>query len=115
APQIQSILRPVGRQVADVDIADHRSKLPGFSFFVEEIDREPGQGNFSDLDVPHVNVLQEAAAHGVVLDADRVIQVRTVHLAIFSVHVANAAGNLATDGNASVPVLHAATLDNDVL
>ena len=57
----------------------------------------------------------DAAAHGVGLQPQHAVEVRTVHPAVFGEDVAHAAGDLAADGDAAVAVLHLAVADDDVL
>src|SRR5262249_7043875 len=55
-----------------------------------------------------------AAAFGVRFEAQRAVEVRAVHLAVFDEDVAHAARNLAAHHDAAVPVLHDAIADDDV-
>ena len=46
------------------------------------VDGDHRMGNLSDFDIPEVEVFQPAAAHTVVLDAQPMVEIRTVQMAI---------------------------------
>src|SRR5450756_360052 len=102
-------------QIHHFDIAHHRSERPLLAFLVVEFDVDGGCRHPAALHVAHVDMLDHAAAHGVVLEAQHAVQVRAVHLAILREHVADIARAFAAHGDATVAVLHDAVLHDEVL
>src|ERR1017187_10222276 len=102
-------------QIQHFDVAHYRSERPLGAFLVGEIDFDGRGRHLSALHVAHVDVLDYAAAHGVVLEAQNAVQVRTVHPAILGKHVADVARAFAAHGDAAVAVLHGAVLHDEVL
>src|ERR1700683_3365074 len=91
------------------------TKFPASPSSVEEVDGECRRRHLADVDVSRIDVLDEAAAHGVVLNAHSDIQGGAVHSAIFRENVAHAAGNFASDSHTTVAIFHPAIADDNVL
>src|ERR1044071_1143315 len=102
-------------QVMDREVADDGRVLALRALLVIEVHGQHRVRDLPDGDVAEVDVLQQPAAHGVVLEAQRVVEVRAVHRAVFGEEVADAARDFAADGDAAVAVLHLAAADDDVL
>src|SRR5207248_1749020 len=66
------------------------------------------------LHVAHVDMLDDAAAHRIVLEAQHTVQIRAVHAALLREHVADSTGAFAAEGHAAVPILHLTVLHHDV-
>src|SRR5262245_918798 len=81
---------------------------------IEKIYRQNGFGDAADLDVAHEDILDHAAALGVRFEAQRAVEVRAVHIAVFDEDVAHAARNLAAHHDSAVAVLHHAISDDDI-
>src|SRR6516162_6113333 len=96
-PKIEGILSFLGGKIADLYITYNWNKLSSRSFFIEEIDGKSGRGNLSYVNVPDINVLQQPAAHGVVLDAYRAVEMRAIHNAVLGENIAHTAGDFAAD------------------
>ena len=79
------------------------------------VDFQHGLLALSHFHVPEIDVLDDAAAARVGLDAQHAVQVRRVHLAIFYKHVLAAARYFGADDHAAVPVFHHAVAHDDVL
>src|SRR5215203_2120846 len=60
-------------------------------------------------------MLQSAATRRVVLEPQCAIEIRAVHLALLDEHIADAAGNLASDRDATVSIPHLALANHNVL
>src|SRR5687768_18599698 len=73
-----------------------------------KIDREHRVSDLTDRHVAHVDMLDHPAACGVVLEPQRRVEIRAVHLASLGVDVPHASGVLAAERHAAMPVLHAA-------
>src|SRR5215213_5400550 len=103
------------RHVFEPDVAHHGFVKPPVARVVEHVDGQHGLRHAPHLDAAHKDVLDSAAAYGVRLEAQRAVEVRAVHLAVFHEDVAAVARNLAPDDDAAVPVLHDAVAHDDVL
>src|ERR1044071_3014382 len=102
-------------QVLHRDVADDGRELALRALLVVEVDGQHGVRDLPDGDVAEVDVLKETAADGVVLGAQRVVEVGAVERTVFGEEEPDAAGDFAADGDAAVAVLHAAAADDDVL
>src|SRR6185503_1663093 len=85
------------------------------TFFVIEVDRDHRMRDLTDLDVSEVQVFEQTAAHRVVLNAQCVIEIGTIELAVLGEQIAHAARDLTTHCDAAMTVLHLTTLHDDVL
>src|SRR5205085_3348257 len=101
--------------VAQLDIAHHRLIWPCGPCLVEKINRQDRFGDAPDLDVAHEDIFDHAAAPRVVFEAQRAVEIRTVHVTVFDEDVATMARDLAADDDTAVPVLHRAVAHDDVL
>src|SRR5262249_30267241 len=115
APKLERVLALAAGDVANVDVADQRLFRPLLTLFVGKVDLPVLIRDFADLDVEEVDVLDGTAAHRIGLEAQRLIQLRTVEFAVLKEHIAHAAGHFAADGQRAVAVLHFAIADDDVL
>src|SRR5262249_40049074 len=113
--KIKSILRLLRAKFLDAHIADHGAKAARFAFFIVEVDRDRGIADLTHGDIAHVDILDQAATHGVVFQTDRDIEFRAVHLTTLGEHSVYAARNFTADGNSAVPIFHMAIADDDVL
>src|SRR5215213_2621888 len=93
------------RHVFEPDVAHHGFVKPPVARVVEHVDGQHGLRHAPHLDAAHKDVLDSAAAYGVRLEAQRAVEVRAVHLAVFHEDVAAVARNLAPDDDAAVPVV----------
>src|SRR6185437_11105373 len=112
--QVDRIFRLMRGQIVNLDVTHDRNKFSFVAFFVIEIDGNACHGHLPYGYVTGIDVFDVAATHGIVLDPHRTGQVRAVHAAVFRKHIAHAAGDLASNPNSAVAVLHAAIPDNDV-
>jgi len=68
----------------------------------------------SYLDVAHVDILNDAASTVVGLDAQHTLEIGRVHHAILGEDILTASGNLRSDDNGPMSVLHLAVADDDI-
>src|SRR5437764_1232219 len=115
AAQVERVLALPALHVLHDHVADDGREAAALALLVVEVNGDDGIGHLADLDVAHVDVFEQAAARGVVLEAQRAVKVGAVHVAVFGEEVSDAAGDFAADGDAAVPVLHAAALNDYVL
>src|SRR5260370_41760051 len=94
--QEQGILRLLHLQIAKLNVADNRSELAGLAFLVEKIYGKTRHSDLAYLNVSRIDVFQQATAHGIVLDADRAIQMWTIHMAAFRNNITHDPGDFAT-------------------
>src|SRR4051812_35056955 len=66
--QIDAVHAPFTRHPLDRDVAGDRRERALVTFFVIEVDREDGIDDLSDGYIAHVDVVQQATAHRVVLE-----------------------------------------------
>ena len=66
-------------------------------------------------DVAHVDVLDDATATGVGLDAQHTVQRGRVHLAVLDIHILTATADFRSDDHATVSVLHLTATDDNIL
>ncbi len=85
------------------------------ALLVDQIDFEHGLVALAHLDVAHEDVLDDAAAARVGLDADHAVKLGRVHDAVLDKEVLESARDLAAHDDAAVAVLHAAVAHDDVL
>src|SRR5579871_4589876 len=104
---------PAGH-VADVDIAHHGMLGAIAAFFVVEVDLQHGMRDLADFQIPKVHVLNGAAAHGIGLEAQRLVEVRAIQVTVLRKHVADAARHFTADGERAMAVFHGAVADDDV-
>src|SRR5438132_1703432 len=76
--QIERVLALFAGDVPHLDVAHNGRERALRPFFVIEVDGEHRVGDLADLDVAHVNVLEEPAPHGVVLEPERAVESRDV-------------------------------------
>ena len=107
----------VAGNVVDVDVAHGRVETSAADFvvLVVEVNLDDSLAALSHLDVAHVDVLDDAAATGVCLDAQHAVQIGRIHHAVVGKDVLAAAANLRADHHASMSVVHRAVADDDVL
>src|SRR5947209_13297737 len=100
--------------VLQLDVTHHGLVRAVRPRLVHEVYRQYRLGDPAHFDVAHKDVLDRATAPRVRLEAQRAVEVRTVHAAVLDEDVAAAAGNLAPHDDAAVPVLHRAAADDDI-
>src|ERR1051325_6517963 len=115
AAHVEGILALPADHIFHADVAHDGSEAALLPFLVIEINGDDSVGDLAHHDIPHVDVFEQAAAHGVVLKTQSAVEVGAVHTTVLREDVADAARNLAPDSDAAVPVLHPATLNDDVL
>src|SRR6266496_142003 len=101
------------REVLDGDAGDVGVEAVAGAFLVVEVDRDDGRGHRADGEVAGVDVVDEAAAHGVRLEAHGGVQVGAGEAEVPGVDVPDAAGHLAADGHPAVAGGEVAVLDQD--
>lgn len=91
-----AVLRFLAGDVLEVHVADNRivAALALLVRLVVEVDAEDGFAALADGDVADKDILDDAAAAGVGLDADDAVEVRRIHDAILDVEIAIAARDL---------------------
>src|SRR4029079_1102978 len=109
--------RPVSGHgaVAHVHVAQDRRIGAVAPLFVVEVGGDDRFGHLADGDVAHGDALDQPAAGRVGLEPQHAIEARAVHAALLREDVPRAAGDLAADDDAAVPVAHVAVADDDVL
>ena len=111
---VQSARTLSALQVTDDEVANDGRELTLLALFIIEVNGDDCAPDLADHDVAKIEIFQEAAAHGVVLHAESVIKIRAVHLTVLGEDVLHAARYFASDSNAAVPVLHAATAHDEI-
>src|SRR5712692_6774695 len=96
-------------------MAHNRNEFSRFALLVIEINGDSRVCDLTHREVARVDVLNQATAHGVILDPHGEIQMRTVHLAVLCKNIPDTAGDLASHRDSAMAVLHPATLNDDVL
>lgn len=91
-----AVLGFLAGDVLEVHVADNGvvAALALLVRFVVEVDAEDGFAALADGDVADKDILDDASAAGVGLDADDTVEVRRIHDAILDVEVAVATGDL---------------------
>src|SRR5215213_10332754 len=115
ALHVERVAALAALQVLHGEVADDGRELALLTLLVVEVHGQDGVGDLAHGDVAEVDVFEEPAAHGVVLEAQRVVEIRAVHRAVLGEEEADAARDFAADGDAAVAVLHPAAADDDVL
>src|SRR5439155_8530715 len=95
-------------------VAHHGYERPAFARFVAQIDFDRCQLHVADLDVAHEDILDEATAHGIRLQAQTALELGAVETALLCENVSRAARDFAPDRDAAVTGLHLTTADDDV-
>ena len=88
--------------------------VANFLRLVIEVDFYYSFATLTYLDTAHVDVLNQSATAIIGLDAEDTVQMRRVHLAVFSVDILASAGNLRPDNHTSVTIFHLAVADDDI-
>ena len=83
--------------------------------FVVEVDLQNTLLTDANLDVLHVDVLNDTTSAGVCLDAKHTLQLGGIHHTVMGKDILAAAGYLRSDDHAAMTVLHLAVTDDDVL
>src|SRR5262245_5762933 len=115
AAQVQRVFRPLGPHPLHEQVADDWREAALVGFFVIEVDPEYGLRNLPDFQVADEDVFDHVAAHRVVLDPDRDVELRAVELTVFSEYVADPGGGFAADRDGAMSVFHVAAANYDVL
>ena len=112
-----TILRLSAGDVFEVDVAHGGVVAPAANLvvLVVEVDFQYALLAHAHLNITHVDVLNDATAAGVGLDAHDAIQVGRVHHVVLRIDVAATTRNLRADDHTAVAVLHLAVADDDVL
>src|ERR1700733_9065324 len=100
--------------VGQVDVGDVWREVAGL-VVVLRVDEQHRPADRSGSDPVHIRVVYEAAAQLFGLDPVPGLQVRAVHGQVPGVDVLHAAGHLAADRDAAVPVGEVGVLDHQVL
>ena len=114
---LYSILALLTGNVVQVDVAHcgKEAAAANLVMFIIEVDFQYRFSALSHLDVAGIDVLYDTATASVGLDSYYAVQIRAVHHVVFSEHVTASSRDLTANDDASVPVLHLAVADDDVL
>src|SRR5262245_52231859 len=89
--KVQGVLALPHFQIANADGSSDRCEAALVALLVIEVDRNRRVGDLTDLHIPHVDLLDQTAAHGVVLKPEHTIQVWAVHVTVLGKHIPDTA------------------------
>src|SRR6188474_791946 len=115
AAQPKPMLALAAGHVPDLDVPERRGELAAVPFLVEEVRGHDRFGHLAHGHVAHVDVLDDAAADRVGLEAERPVEPGAVHAAALDEDVAGAARHLAADDDAAMAIFHLTVADDHIL
>ena len=114
---LNAVFRLFAGDILHIDIA-HRGIVAAtadFIMLVVEVDFQYRLFADTHLHILHVDVLNDAPATGVGLDAQYTLQLRGVHHTVVGIDVFTTPADFGTDHHTAMPVLHLTVSDDDVL
>lgn len=116
AVDLDAVTGLLASDVLHPDVVDVRnmSTLGFLARFVIDIDTQDALATLAYTDVTHEDILGFATTTGVGLETEHTVEVGGIHVTIFGKDVLDTCGDLATDDNSAMSVLHGTTTNDNI-